>query len=68
MIEENLWNVVEHKTRRVIEHITNRCNPERCKSINGVDFSIRCEDCIITKALEKKTANDMLESIGYEVR
>jgi len=68
MDEENLWNVVEHKTRKVVEYIKNRCDPERCRIINGVDFGIRCDDCIITKALAEKTANDMLKAIGYGVK
>ena len=68
IIEDSLWNVAEHKTRKVVEYIKGRCNPDKCRIINEVDFNVQCKDCVITKALKEKTANDMLKSINYKVR
>ena len=58
--EENLWNVTEHKTRKVMEHISN-LKPRPAFSLGEKDRFEKVKNI----ALSKISAEEMLNVIGY---
>lgn len=63
MTKMNLWNMADNKMREVRHFIFNLRPDENWSFVQQKEFHRRK-----IKALDHKTANEMLESIGYRYR